>query len=415
MAVTHHETRGTVGTIVPIVVFWLACMSWGCGAHVVFPSADDPGPDDWDDDPRSDPWLDDSDVDSRGSNVGTDPSPRPSEGVIHVSAYDNHTCAVRADGTVWCWGSNWSGQLGDGSFDDRSSPVRVAGLNDAVGVACGFGHNCAWLENGDVYCWGQAAQGRLGNGTDVASIPEPVRISSEEDFVVVDVGQSHACGLTSAGGVLCWGGNPVGQLGVGGTSNSLVPVAVEEVDDASELVVGSSHACVIRSDNSLWCWGHNTQGQGGSRESENLHVPTRVEGIHDVAGVAVGSHSTCAWNLDGALFCWGMLVSIYQPEPLPVSGPPAVAGMSVGEVTAYVWTADGSLSIQTGVEASSTGLAASYAEQPFDVEIFDVAAGLWHACALDIDGDLWCWGRNELGEVGNGTRSPVSEPTRIDL
>jgi len=255
----------------------------------------------------------------------------------------------------------------------------------------------------------------LGNGTDVASIPEPVRVSTEARFVLVDVGESHTCGLTSTGEVLCWGGSTVGQLGDGRNTTSLVPVLAEGVDDATDLSVGHNHACVIRSDRSLWCWGHNTQGQGGSGEFENLHVPTRVQGISDVAGVVAASHSTCAWQDDGAISCWGMVFFDQQPVPLPLSGADSVAGMAFGPNGAYQWTADGRLSIAGEIELGAAGYEASWEEISFDSGIIDVAVGISHTCALDIDGAVWCWGRNEGGQVGTGTHSIVSEPTRIDI
>jgi hypothetical protein len=135
-----------------------------------------------------------------------------------------HACALRSDRTVWCWGSNSSGQLGNGSLDNQSSPVQVVGLNDAIQISAGSQHTCALRASGVVSCWGNNDDGRLGDGGSVGQT-RPVR-ATVTDALAVHCGDAYSCALQGDGGVVCWGDNAFGQLGTASTIDSAAPVPV---------------------------------------------------------------------------------------------------------------------------------------------------------------------------------------------
>ena len=150
-----------------------------------------------------------------------------SKGVVQVTASSGgHTCALLKDGTVKCWGSNWAGQLGDGSHIDKLTPVKVTGLPGAVrAIDAASSMTCALITDGTMYCWGDNRYGQLGDGTtDVRWTP--VQVTNLTGVAGIAAGGSHTCALTTTGEVRCWGENWAGQLGDGTTTNSLVPVAV---------------------------------------------------------------------------------------------------------------------------------------------------------------------------------------------
>ncbi|HSS01215.1 MAG TPA: hypothetical protein VLM79_29355, partial [Kofleriaceae bacterium] len=136
----------------------------------------------------------------------------PSTCAQAVSAGDGHSCAIREDHTAWCWGRNEAGQLGDGTVDDRTEPVQVAGATSFTAIAAGFDHTCAVAEDRSVWCWGSNESGQAGNA---AASLQPVPVGNISDVTAITVGRDHSCALTGDGHVKCWGANDSGQLGNG--------------------------------------------------------------------------------------------------------------------------------------------------------------------------------------------------------
>ena len=158
-------------------------------------------------------------------------STRPQAQSVLIAGGGNHTCALSGDGGVKCWGSNQSGQLGNGTWTDSASPVAVASLaSDIIAVAAGGRHSCALGADGSVRCWGDNDAGQLGNGAP-GSNPVPVNVSGMgHGMVAIAAGDQFSCALDAQGGVRCWGANDQGQLGNGKLTGSLVPVAVYGLD-----------------------------------------------------------------------------------------------------------------------------------------------------------------------------------------
>jgi alpha-tubulin suppressor-like RCC1 family protein len=232
-----------------------------------------------------------------------------------VTAQGNHSCALNAEGGAVCWGYNGYGQLGDGSTDSSSVPVAVDGLaSGVVSISAGTFFTCAVDADGAALCWGSNASGQLGDGTiEDRYLPTPV-ICLDEDVVSVAAGGLHACAVRPDGGVLCWGDEKLGQLGNGSTAVDPIPVPVRGLD-APVLGVSAGgeeyfqgHACVWLEEGEARCFGDNSYGQlgtGTAAEGEIHPLPVAATGLGPVTTVSSGGAHTCAALAAGGVMCFG--------------------------------------------------------------------------------------------------------------
>jgi len=203
-------------------------------------------------------------------------------GFANVSAGDLHTCAVALSGAAYCWGSNASGQLGDGATTASATPMAVLGGLTLTTVSAGNLHTCGVNTEGDAYCWGSNERGQLGNGTtNSSSIPliiaEP-RGGLGEFIAEASAGGLHNCGpVNSFANGFCWGSNDFGQLGNGTTSSSSTPVAVTGGLTFAVISAGGSHTCGVTGGGDAYCWGNNGSGQLGNGTTTNSAEPVEVD------------------------------------------------------------------------------------------------------------------------------------------
>jgi len=226
-------------------------------------------------------------------------------GVRAVASGLDHACAVKADGTLWCWGANDAGALGDGSYTDRSEPVQV--LASVSSVSAGFRHTCA-VTVGAAQCWGANDHGELGDGTTIGRAAPGAVGKLSGEVVAAGAGGAHTCVIRSGGALACWGSNDHGQLGTGERSDSPNPdpKAVPGMDAGVESVAaGGAHTCAIKT-GALWCWGSGLLGQVGDGTQADRFSPAQVTGVPGpVTAVAAGRDHTCAIGAGGRLWCWG--------------------------------------------------------------------------------------------------------------
>ncbi len=208
---------------------------------------------------------------------------------VRVSALSVHTCVLLADGTVACFGHNTELQTGSGeASEDVLAPTRVAGITDAVDVAAGSGHTCALRSDGTVWCWGGGSLGRLGLGGRPFDPPPPNRTTPTPTLPIagtvaqITAGSAHTCAVTTAGELWCWGDNSSAQAGRDYTLENAVtaPALVASLDDVEEAGAGSYHTCVRRTSGEHLCFGDDSVGQLGNGSTGGpTHVPSAVVGL----------------------------------------------------------------------------------------------------------------------------------------
>jgi alpha-tubulin suppressor-like RCC1 family protein len=297
------------------------------------------------------------------------------------------SCALTTAGGVECWGAGYWGSLGDGSFATGSgTPVGVTGLSSGVvQITVGYGHACALTVAGAVKCWGANFFGALGNGS-VANSATPVNVSGLTSGVAqISAGGYHTCAATTGGGAKCWGYNFEGQLGIGifQTSppyGSLTPVDVSGLTEGvMKISAGGVHTCAVTTGGDARCWGSNSDGQLGDGTFNSSATPIGLSGLtSSMAQISGGWYHTCAVTTGGAAKCWGHNRYGQLGDGTTTTSDPFGIPMPVDVI-----------GLTSGVARISSG---------------NSTAG--HTCAVTIAGGAKCWGYNYDGRLGSGTFTP---------
>jgi alpha-tubulin suppressor-like RCC1 family protein len=361
-----------------------------------------------------------------------------------IAAGWGHTCALKG-GQVYCWGHNYTGQLGDGTTTQRITPTLVAdgamGNSGVTAVAAGWGHTCA-LKGGQVYCWGRNAYGKLGDGTTTQRIT-PTLVADgamgNSGVTAVAAGWDHTCAL-KGGQVYCWGWNFFGQLGDGTTTDRNTPTLVADGEmgnsGVTAVAAGYGHTCALKG-GQVYCWGRNVVGDLGDGTTTQRITPTLVAdgamGNSGVTAVAAGLGYTCALK-GGQVYCWGGnlhgqlgdgTTTYYRTTPTLVadgamgnSGVTAVAAgdshtcaLKGGQV--YCWGYNGFGQLGDGTTTSPRTTPTLVADGAMgNSGVTAVAADDSHTCALK-GGQVYCWGWNYSGQLGDGTTTDRTTPVQV--
>lgn len=341
-------------------------------------------------------------------------------GVLAIAAGDYYSCALTSARGVKCWGRNDSGQLGDGTVEDRSSPVNVVGLNTRVAaLSLGSWHACALTVAGQVKCWGSNGSGQFGNGTRSSSTTAVSATTLTEPAIAIATADWHTCALTSRGAVKCWGGNPDGELGDGTTSGSSSAIDVEGLGtEVVALAAGHAHTCARLRTGELRCWGDGRMEQLGNGVPSVREVPLDVVGLDAGAlSIATAQHHSCAISADGSASCWGQNHSgelgngTMDPQsvasPVVGGGSPLIA-IATGvehscaitrERAVWCWGFGAYGQLGDGYKETRTEPVAA---MRFNGDAAELALGNAHSCALTVYGEVRCWGSNAVGQLGAG-------------
>jgi alpha-tubulin suppressor-like RCC1 family protein len=290
-----------------------------------------------------------------------------------VSVGSEHTCALKANGAAFCWGSNQAGQLGVARVDTVCGPVKTQ-------VRCSM---------------------------------VPVQAQPGTTFLSISTGARHTCGITIARDALCWGANDFGELsefGIAGPTATRIPGTL----GWAQISAGSTHTCAVRTDGALFCWGANERGQLGNGIVVTSGGTVRVSMPAPVASVTAGQSRTCARTTLGTVYCWGAIwtaresgleLTRAQSTPQLVPSAPSMSWVSVGTFTtcgaavsgvAYCWEANPRGEMGTGTQDGST------TPRPVsgDIGFVHLSAGIVNSCGVAISGAGYCWGDDSFGQLG---------------
>jgi len=341
-----------------------------------------------------------------------------------IVAGDSHALAVRHDGTVWAWGQNSSGNVGDGTtISPRLFPALVAGVTGAVAPAAGGFFSHVLTSGGAVVGFGGG--GYLGDGTSTTR-PYPTTISGLNGVVSINDGYDFGLALKGDGTVLAWGSNAYGQLGDATTTTRLSPTAVSSLTGVSGVSAGRWHSLAVKQNGSVWAWGMNYQGQVGDGTTTSRITPVAVSGVTTAtAVVATGRHSL-ALLADGTVQAWGYnyggqlgdgtttdrtssVAVALLANVIAIAGGLDFSVALKGDGTVWTWGTNGSGQLGDGSTAnrSSAGQVSGLAN------ISQIAAGDAFVLALDSAGRVWAWGRNYYGELGDGTTTNRLTPVQV--
>ena len=345
-----------------------------------------------------------------------------------LSAGGGHTLALQTDGSLWAWGRNDAGQLGQGTTASATGPVRV-GTATWTSVGAGPGCSLAVRQDGTLWAWGGNDQGQLGLGAAAgASQLAPAQVGPATTWQRVAPGSGFALALRQDGSLCAWGYNRWGQLGTGaGTASQPTPVQVGTAATWADISAGFAHAAALRQDGTLWAWGGNYLGQVGAGAGGPQLLPGQVASAASWASLGFGTDHLLGIRTDGLLRAWGANSSgqlgdgTTTDQDLPVAvGTSAWQSVASGSSVTLGIRPDGSLWAwgnnyygQLGTGAALTYSTATPVRVGTASNWQSVVIGVGHVLAIQTDGSLWAWGSNDYGQLGTGSTTATTTPVRV--
>ena len=345
-----------------------------------------------------------------------------------VAAGYRHTVALHSDGTVWAWGNNSRGQLGDGTATNRSAPVQVQGLNNVIAISAGIDYTIALSNDGTVWAWGR----QLGDGVTL-NIRIPAQVQGLANVIAISAGSSHVIALSDDGTVWTWGNNTHGQLGDGTTTVRRIPAQVQGLNNVAAISVATNHTIALSNDGTMWTWGNNSDGQLGDGTTTNRYAPVQAQNINNVVAISAGgdtssnSNHTIAVRNDGTVWTWGRNLfgqlgdgtRTNRSTPVKVQNLENIITISTGfahtvavrnDGTVWTWGRN-DIHGQLG-DGTTTNRSAPVQVQNIN-NVVAISAGTNHTIAVGNDGNVWAWGDNRDGKLGDGTTTDRHTPVQV--
>ena len=283
--------------------------------------------------------------------------------VEQVSLGKSHSGAITEDGSLWMWGWNYFGQLGNGTNQNSNTPIKI--MDNVKAVSLGESSSGAITEDGSLWMWGYNYNGELGDGTN-SDKNTPIKII--DNIKAIDLGNSYSGAIKDDGSLWMWGYNYFGELGDGTNIRRNTPAKI--MGNVKAISLGESSSGAIKDDGSLWMWGYNNFGQLGDGTNKDKNTPLKI--MDNVKQISLGSYHSGAIKDDGSLWVWG-------------------------------YNYNGQLGDKTNKDRNTPAKIMDNVKQ--------ISLGEHHSGAIKDDGSLWVWGHNYNGELGNGTA--VSYPINI--
>jgi alpha-tubulin suppressor-like RCC1 family protein len=354
------------------------------------------------------------------SNATTNATPPAT--LTSISAGFGYFCAVNSKGQVICWGANNEGALGLGYRSTSEPPTEIPGITTAVQVSSGDYSSCVLLASGTVQCWGYGADNRLGTGNTNNS-NSPVDVVGVSNAIQISVGLSQACALIQTGEIKCWGSPSFGGLGNGDRFTENQTATVSGIDNAIQIVATNSTVCALLASGQVKCWGGGFYGQLGNGSDEVASTPQTVLEVSDAVSISGANNTFCARIENGATKCWGNNDAgqirghqvLQTSTPLTVNDAGSAPRIFVGDRNVCIEVLRGLICYGNN-DAGQLGIgnktASSELTIPIDVSlILDMAIGAYSMCAIELDGELKCWGSNTSNLINQGSSDVLNPVT----
>lgn len=330
-----------------------------------------------------------------------------------------HNCALYAAG-VACWGNNEVGQLGTGTPQERGVPTSIV-TGAFTRLAVGNHNTCFAEATGAWSCAGSTGSGQLGLDPSRNPLTRPsAAFPSAPTIAEVSLGEVHTCGH-SLGQVACWGANNEGQLGVGTTDGDAhaTHAVIAGFSNVTRVAAGYAFTCMLRTGGEVLCWGDNFYGQLGDGSMMNRSRPIGVTLPAAAVGLYAGQDHACALLADGSAQCWGpnrdgslgdgTFTARARPVALQMPSGVRIRSMTLGQSHAcavtdtselYCWGSN--FRGELGIDREALYSSNTPQRVAGITDVAEAALGWTHTCARRNDGTVWCWGANDLGQLGNG-------------